>query len=83
MIFKSTLLPAICLDEEHAAKYPDECGLELRKGYLLLGQVSVLENGFQEGIHHYILMNITTGTIIPGMWHSDRFRYITNEDDFF
>ncbi len=34
-------------------------------------------------IDHYILWDIRTGKGVPGMFHGDRFRYVTVEDDFF
>jgi hypothetical protein len=46
--------------------------LKRGKSYVVLGEVS--------NIDHYILLDLETGRIVPGMWHLNRFEDIPHDD---
>jgi hypothetical protein len=46
--------------------------MNLKDHYVLLGEVANTD--------HYILLNISTGCIVPGMLHLDRFEEIPEDD---
>lgn len=81
----NTKYPAICVCETIT---DDQLvgGLVRRHPYLLMGEVTVwspMESGEHIGIDHYIISNLRNGQTLPGMFHSNSFRYITEMDDFF
>jgi hypothetical protein len=89
--FDVPLLPVVCLDEkqeqnEHYRGLTAESShLRFETAYLVIGepQLEPSEYNPDGGIRHYILMELGTGKIIPGMMHGDRFRRVTSEDTFF
>jgi hypothetical protein len=81
-------LPAVCLDENEPLNTSHPlAGQNMIPGrtFLLMGQVSTLDKseGVQIPIHHYILYDLGAGKMVPGMYHGDRFRFVTDEDNFF
>ncbi len=86
MIDSLTLLPAVCIDEnEELNKTHPLPSIIPERAYLLFGQVSTFDKseGVQIPIHHFVLYDIGSGKMVPGMFHADRFRYVTDEDSFF
>lgn len=85
-------LVAVVLDENDSTNtsHPIE-GCNFGDIYLVMGEVSCY--GVQEfdepdihdkprldGIRHYVLLNLSTGQILPGMFHAERFRSATVEE---
>jgi hypothetical protein len=47
-------------------------GLNFKDRYLILGEVGE--------IHHYIMMNMSTGQVLPGMFHLERFEEVPEDE---
>lgn len=47
-------------------------GLAFDRNYAILGEVG--------SIDHYIILDISTGNIMPGMWHKERFELVPEEE---
>jgi hypothetical protein len=84
--FPCPLLPVVCLDESNPLNTSHPLGfLEPKEAYLVMGEVALVPDEFSPsgGISHYILCDMSKGAMLPGMYHGDRFRRVTNDDDFF
>jgi len=53
-------------------------GFKIPKGYNLDDRYVVF--GEMEKTQHYIMFNIFTGKMLPGIWHLDEFERIPEED---
>ncbi len=53
-------------------KYELPVGYNLDNRYVILGEV--------ETTNHYIMLNITTGKVLPGTFHLEDFEYVPEED---
>ncbi len=60
----------IKLLEEGKYKIPE--GINLNDRYVVIGEV--------EKIDHFIMLNMVTGTVLPGMYHLDNFIRVPEED---
>ena len=54
--------------------------------YLVLGEVayeqdtSSAASAVVQGIRHYVLLDLSSGNIMPGMYHAERFRGATEDE---
>ncbi len=79
-------MPVVCLDEkqEHNLTHPIP-SLEFNRAYIVFGEPALEPNEYSldGGMRHYMLYDLRTGKMIPGMFHGDRFRRVTHDDSFF
>ena len=78
-------LVAVVLDEKNPTNISHPiAGFEAGQIYLVMGQVAhIIPDALDdpiEGIHHYVLLNLRTGQVMPGMYHDDRFRAATEDE---
>ena len=85
--FACPLLPLVCLDEkaEHNHSHPITPPFQFERPYLILGEPAMKPNEHSPTgrVGHFILFDLGSGKAIPGMWHADRFRLVTEDDNFF
>ena len=75
------LLQAVVLNEDEVNTTHPLANIIPGRVYLVLGEVACEnEEGQLQGIRHYVLQDLGSGKIEPGMYHDDRFRAATDED---
>jgi hypothetical protein len=79
--------PVVCIDETDTFNTDPATALDfpLNTAYLVIGQPTVIDpdTGEPDDINHYILLDISKGEILRGMYHADRFRFVNHDDPFF
>jgi hypothetical protein len=76
------LLPAVRVSDD----VPDEhLGSHLFRGrvYLVLGEPAIKPTRWTPdgGVNHWVLLDMKTGQVLPGMWHDHTFVAVSDEDD--
>lgn len=79
--------PVVCIDETDDFNIDPKTAMNMPLNYpfLVVGEPTVVDpdTGNPDPIRHYILFDIQKGEMLRGMFHADRFRFVTHSDPFF